>query len=606
VTSQLLPLPVAVPLVAAAVIAAVEHVASRRLLNVLALAASGAATALSVVIMLDAQGGTQLHWFGGWKPDGGVAIGIAFTADPLGAGMAALACGLVFLALVYSFSYMREAAQLFDVLMLLFCGAMAGFALTGDLFNMFVWFEVMGVAAYALAGYQIEQLGPIQGAVNFAISNTFGAYLILLGIGLLYARTGALNLAQIGHTLTGQKPDGLLVVALTLVAVGFLIKAAIVPFHFWLADAHAVAPAPVCVLFSGAMVELGLFAVARVYWTVFDAPFGAHHLFVKSALVWLGLVTALLGALMCFLQRHLKRMLAYSTITHAGVMLVGIGLLDTKALAGAADLVLSHAFLKGGLFLLCGVILLELREVDELRLHGTGGKLPVVAGLWVLGTLGMIGIPFVGVFLGHALVDDGSSTVGIEWIQPLVMIAAGVSAGALLRAGARVFLGWGPTEDRLLTPEPPEGPAERSAAIPVLIGVAGVAIVLGLVASVLPGLQQRTEKAADRFRDSTGYAHLVLHGIREPATPHLPFTIEPATTASWIYGVGCLVVALGTAAFGLWRHRLPGLLLDVSHRVLRPPIEVLRATHSGIVGDYLLWITIGTGVLGGIWAFTLR
>jgi multicomponent Na+:H+ antiporter subunit D len=157
-----------------------------------------------------------------------------------------------------------------------------------------------------------------------------------------------------------------------------------------------------------------------------------------------------------------------------------------------------------------------------------------------------------------------------------------------------------------LTPEPPEGPAERSAATPVLVGVAGVAVALGLVASLVPGLQQRTEKAADRFRDSTGYAHLVLHGIREPATPHLPFTIESATTASWVYGLGCLAVALATAAFGLWRHRLPDLLLDASHRVLRPPVEVLRAAHSGIVGDYLLWITVGTGVLGGIWAFTLR
>src|SRR5581483_12300698 len=97
------------------------------------------------------------------------------------------------------------------------------------------------------------------------------AYLILTGIALLYARTGALNLAQIGHTLAGQRPDGLVIVALTLLVCGFLVKAAVVPFHLWLADAHAVAPAPVCVLFSGVMVELGLLAVARCYWTIFDA-----------------------------------------------------------------------------------------------------------------------------------------------------------------------------------------------------------------------------------------------------------------------------------------------------------------------------------------------
>src|SRR5205823_1912329 len=117
-----------------------------------------------------------------------------------------------------------------------------------------------------------------------------GAYMMLIGIGLLYARTGALNLAQIGRTLAGQKPDGLVVVALTLVLIGFLVKGAMVPFHFWLADAHAAAPAPVCVLFSGVMVELGLFGVARCYWTIFDAPFGAHQDAVRNVLIALGLV----------------------------------------------------------------------------------------------------------------------------------------------------------------------------------------------------------------------------------------------------------------------------------------------------------------------------
>jgi multicomponent Na+:H+ antiporter subunit D len=144
---------------------------------------------------------------------------------------------------------LKEAARPYDVLMIVFCGAMCGFALTGDLFNMFVWFELMSVAAYALTGFKIAELGPLQGAINFAVSNTIGAYMVLIGIALLYARTGALNLAQIGRTLAGQKPDGLVVVALTLIVVGFLVKAAMVPFHFWLSDAHAAAPAPVCVLF---------------------------------------------------------------------------------------------------------------------------------------------------------------------------------------------------------------------------------------------------------------------------------------------------------------------------------------------------------------------
>src|SRR5205823_5884163 len=158
----------------------------------------------------------------------------------------------------------------------------------------------------------------VQGAINFAITNTLAAYMILIGIALLYGRTGALNLAQVGRDLAGHEPDRLVVVAFTLLVAGLLVKAAIVPFHLWLADAHAVAPAPVCVLFSGAMVELALLFVARVYWTVFDAQFHGHPGTIKTVLLVFGTVTMLLGALMCFLQRHLKRMLAYSTISHAG------------------------------------------------------------------------------------------------------------------------------------------------------------------------------------------------------------------------------------------------------------------------------------------------
>src|SRR5579884_3641821 len=491
--SWLLPLPVAIPLLAAAVVVATDHVAPRRLEDAVALVAAAAATAVSILIMLDTQRGAVLHWFGGWHPRGNLALGIGFVADPLGAGMAVLSTGLVTLALAYSWTYMREASRLFDTLMLVFCAATAGFSLTGDLFNMFVWFELMGVAAYALAGFKVEELGPVQGAVNFAITNTAGAYLILMGIGLLYARTGALNFAQLGQFLAARPVDRLVIVALTLVFVGFLVKAAIVPFHWWLADAHAVAPAPVCVLFSGAMVQLGLFAVARIYWTVFSGTLHAHDGDVRSLLVWIGVVTALVGALMCFLQRHLKRLLAYSTIAHAGVMLVGIGLLDPKALAGAANLVLSHGFVKGGLFMVCGAVLVRLRAVDELRLHGAGRAVPWWGVLWAAGAVGLIGVPYVGVFLGHALVDDGATARGIAWVQPLLMIAEAVSGGALLRAGARVFLGWGAKDDSLLTPEPPEEPPERDAAVAPMAVAATIAIVIGLALSVTPGLEVRTE-----------------------------------------------------------------------------------------------------------------
>jgi multicomponent Na+:H+ antiporter subunit D len=603
--SWMLPLPVVVPLLGAALNALLDHVTPRVAHNAVTLLSLATSFVFSILIMVDSMSGEAVHWFGGWRPRSGVAIGIAFTVDPLGAGMAVLASGLTLAAVIYSLTFLAEAERPYDVLMAAFGGAMCGFALTGDLFNMFVWFELMGVAAYALAGFMVKEIGPLQGGINMAVTNTVGAYFILIGIALLYARTGALNFAQIGRTLSGQHAGGVEIVALTLILVGFLIKAAIVPFHFWLADAHAVAPAPVCVLFSGAMVELGLLGVARCYWTIFDAPFGSHQTAIRNVLIAVGVLTALLGALMAFLQSHLKRLLAYSTISHAGMMLVGIGLLDSKSLGGVATLVVSHGLLKGGLFLACGVLMAEFREIDELRLRGRGRTLPWLGALFFLGAIGLIGLPYVGAYVGHAEIDEGATLHRLSWLAPILMVAAGVSAAAIVRAGARVFLGWGAAEDWLLTQQPPEDLPERDAKLPLMLGVTATLIVLGLVVSVVPGLSQRAEYGSERFRDRAAYAERVLHGV-PMATKHLPYVVQPTSGASIAFGVGAGVLTVLLAAFGLWRQRLPNAWRAAAGRVAAQPLAVVKGVHSGVIGDYVMWITVGTALLGGVWALTLR
>jgi multicomponent Na+:H+ antiporter subunit D len=603
--SWMLPLPVVLPLLAAAVNAALDHVTPRWAHDSVTVAGLASSFVFSILIMVDSMSGEPLHWFSGWTPRGGVAIGIGFAVDPLGAGMAVLASGLALAAVLYSLTYIETESRNYDILIGAFGGAMCGFALTGDLFNMFVWFELMGVAAYALAGFKVSELGNLQGGINMAVTNTVGAYFILIGVALLYARTGALNLAQIGRTLAGQHAGGVEIVALTLILVGFLVKAAIVPFHFWLADAHAVAPAPVCLLFSGVMVELGLFGAARVYWTIFDAPFGAHQIAIRNVLIVFGLVTAFVGAVMAFLQSHLKRLLAYSTISHAGMMLAGVGLLDSKSLGGVATLVLSHGLLKGGLFLACGVLLAQFKQIDELRLFGKGRALPVLGVLFGLGAVGLIGLPYVGSYVGHAGIDEGATLTHLTWVSPLLMLAAGISSAAILRAGARVFLGWGPSHDWLLSQQPPEDPPERDARVPLMVAITGVVIVLGLVVSIVPGLSQRAEYGAERFRDRAGYAERVLHG-KPMKTKVLPYAIQPTTGESVVYGIGAGLVTLLFAAFGLWRNRLSDAWRTSAGRVAGPPLAVLKEVHSGVIGDYVMWITLGTALLGGVWALTLR
>jgi multicomponent Na+:H+ antiporter subunit D len=602
----LLPLPVAVPLAGAAIIAATDHWLPEWVKEYPAMVVSAATTVFSIMVLTHTERTDVLHWHGGWEPRHGVAIGIAFVAEPLGAGMAALACVLVTASLLFSWHYMAEAPRLYRVLMLVLLAGMCGFALSADVFNMFVWFELMGVAAYALAGYTVEKLGPLQGAINFAITNSIGGFAILFGTGLLYGRTGALNLAQLGKALEHSPVDGLLVVAFTLIVVGFVVKAAIVPFHFWLADAYAVAPAPVCAVFAGVMCELGLLGVARVYWTVFDAPLGGRAADVRLTLLAFGIATSLVGALMAYLQRHLKRLLAYATISHLGTTLAAVALLDGKSLAGAANLVLSHAFLIGGLFLATGVLLREFRTIDELELHGRGRRVPILGGVFALAGLGLIGLPYVGTFLGHAQLDEGARSHGQGWIVPLLILAAALSAAAVLRAGARIFLGWGPRDDALLSAEPPEEPPDVEANRPLMLTVAAALVALGIVASVVPGLEDRTEHAADRFRDRHAYVERVLHGKLEPAGPPGPIVLRAATTRSLLFAAAAAIVTLTGVLFGLYRHRLPAVVRVVGGRMLGRPLDVLRAAHTGVAGDYVMWLTVGTAVVGGVWAITLR
>ena len=292
------------------------------------------------------------------------------------------------------------------MILLAFLGAMVGFSLSGDLFNMFVFFELMSVCAFALAGYNIQQPAPLQGGINFAVTNTIGALLVLCGIGLLYGRTGALNLAQIGALARHPAARRLVVTSFVLLLVGFLVKAGAVPFHFWLADAYAVAPAPVCALFAGVMSDLGLHAIARIYWPVFSSSFAPHPPSVRAILVGVACLTALVGAAMSFLQRSLKRMLAFATVSHIGVFLLGIAMLSAEGLGGTLVYVGADGLVRGSLFLAVAIFVYRLDRGDELQLYGLGRRAPVGALTLCAGALGLAALPPFGPFLGFTMVGQ--------------------------------------------------------------------------------------------------------------------------------------------------------------------------------------------------------
>jgi multicomponent Na+:H+ antiporter subunit D len=594
-------LPVAVPLLVAAVLVGLGHMVGRKACDAVALATAVAVAALCAALLARTAGGPVVYWFGGWRPRDGIALGVAFTVDPVGAGLATLAGVLAVAALLYSWRIFEAVSPLYHALMLVFLAAIVGFCLSGDLFNLFVFYELLGVAAYALAGYHTEDPGSLRGALNFAMTNSVGAFLVLAGIALLYGRSGALNLAQLGQALAAAPADRLVVVAFLLLLVGFFVKAAVVPFHFWLADAYALAPVPVGVLFAGVVSELGLYAVARVYWTVFSGPLpgGAG---LRAVLLLGAAATALLGGVMCVLQHHLPRMLAYATVSHVGLTLAGFALLAPGGLAGAVLYLVADGLVKGALFVSIGLVQHHLHDVRELELQGLGRRLPWAAGLMALGALGLAGVPPFGTFRGKALMEEAAAAAGHPWLAALFMAVAALTSAALLRAAARVFLGLG---------RPGAAGAAPLVRHPhlhaTLIGPAVLLLAAALALGLAPGLTGRVEAAATRFTDRPAYAAAVLQGTTGPGEPAGGGRARrsPAIPAALAVLSALLGATLALAAL-LPRRRPAGRLRRAAGRVWTPTAAVLRELHSGNIGDSVTWLVAGLAGFGALLALVAR
>ncbi|GAA2492559.1 complex I subunit 5 family protein [Streptomyces longisporus] len=576
--NDLLPLVVAVPLLGAALLVAAGRRLPRVVAETVGCTVSAGTAGLAIVLLLNSSP-PMTEWVGGWQPVNGESVGIVLTGDGPGLGMAALASLLTLAALAYSWHYFdeppRRHAGSFPALMLLFQGGMCGFALAGDLFNMFVWFELMSVVAYALTGTRVEEAKAVQGALTFAVVTSLGAYAMLMGIGLLYARTGELAMAQIGRGLDRHGgPDALVLAGFVLVLTGLLVKAAALPFHFWLPDAHAVAPTPVCMLLSGVMVELGTYGVWRVYGSVFSGPGGVPAEALTRVLVVLGVLTAVIGAVMCWYQRHLKRLLAYSTVAHTGLFLIGIGVLTPEADDGVALYVLGHAGVKAALFACTGVLLDRYGSVDEHALHGRARRLRGLAVLYAAGALGLAGLPPFGTALGKSVAEEA---VG----GPLTLVyvaASAVTAGAVLRVAARVFLGLGPAppdhgeyETTGSGEEPETGHRVSRVPGPMTV-VPTVLLATALAVGAVPG-----------------FAGLVAHAMSEAGSGGVVVSTPQWTVPGVLLGLASTLLAVGLAAVAVTRPKLlaaPDWALP------------LRRLQSGHVGDYVAWVLVGAALLG--------
>ena len=598
-TAQLLlPVLVAAPILVACLLVAAGPFLPRRIVDSLAIATALAVTAAAALLLVATGSGRRVSWSGGWQPVRRVTVGIPFVADPVAAGLALLIAALTTCTLVYAWHYFDETESHLHALILFFLAGMEGLVLTGDLFDMIVFFELMGVAGYALTGIKVEDESAVEGALNFGIVNSLGAYLSLAGLVVLYARVGKLDLPGLGDALAHHPPDALVVASFVLIVTGFLVKAAMVPFHFWLPDAHASAPAPVCALFSGVMVELGLYGVLRLFWVVYGETIPPADL--RRALLVLGVATAVLGSAMCFGQRHLKRLLAFSTIAHVGLIMVMAAMLTPDGIGAAGLYVLGHAGAISALFLITGLLLNRHGSADELDLFGRARGERVLLVLFFAAALALVGLPPFGTALGVSIAVHAIVSAGYPWILALLVLVSAVTAGAVLRSGMRVFLAVGPAPEHSQSApdETTTGDEERDTRplqrTPGTMLAAIVVLVLGsLAVGVLPHGGEVVAKAAERFIDGSGYSDQALS-----SAPPTPLHAHPAATWSPLgVGLGVLstLLALGFAALGLWPDRLRLLL-----RPMQAGMKPVRALHTGHVGDYVAWLFAGVAALAAL------
>ena len=604
VPSTLTPLPVALPLLGAALMASLRKWLTRAMADSLAISLAAGTLVIGLLLLATVLHGPSVYWFGNWYPRGTIILGISFVAEPISAGLCVLAASLALLSLVFSWRLVDSGSNHLQPLLLIFLAAMCGFSLTVDIFNLFVFFELMSTAAFALCGLKTEEPAPLQGSFNFAVTNTIGAFLILTGISLLYAVTGALNMAQIGLSV-GARHDPLVLFAFTLLACGFFIKAAIVPFHLWLPDAHAVAPTPVCVLFSGLMVQLGLFAVARLRFVIFAQTFSHHEASLRAIFLSLGSLTVIVGGLMCYAEHHLKRMLAFSTIAHSGVMLAAIGLGGPFAFTAMLLYLIGHAFTKGGLFFTTGILLHRLRGIGERSLFAKGRNMPWTALLWFLGAAGLAGAPPFLLMAGEGGIHHAADLVGLSWMTWIFELGGLFTSAAVLRAGMHTFFGWGTepvTDEAAEVGELPETVTEERRTFVYQYAPAAICTVAPMVLLVTSSLWLRPlSLASTAFAQQATMLHLVYTGAMPAETA--PLELQSVWHSAG-QGLFTLLLAAALASTSVFRTNLRRRLRIGGF--LESNLSLLRAIQSGHPGDYVLWITIGVASIGSVMLISLR
>ena len=372
---------------------------------------------LKTVLYLDKP---IMYRFGGWPPP----LGIAYEVDPFNGILGLFTAATMWLIIIYSIWYTKHMDNYvwYYTLLLGLETGLLGCLYTGDVFNLFVMIEVLSISAYALVAYYRSKPQAIEAAIKYAMIGAIATTFYFLSLVFIYGSYGTLNMADLAirsHVeegiLTGGNVYGNIAVA-SAVAIGlalwaFTFKSALFPNHFWLPDAHPEAPTPVSAALSGLVVNIGVYAVIRFLYSLFGSSSILSIIGYRDAvftiLLILGILSGIIGALLMIIQKDIKRLLAYSTISHIGLIYIGLSIGFTNlpkeiivlGLLATLYHIINHGIGKALLFMASGIYISSAKTRDLEHMVGVGRVYPITSLAFVLGILHLMGfIPFGGFF----------------------------------------------------------------------------------------------------------------------------------------------------------------------------------------------------------------
>ena len=357
----------------------------------------------------------QLDWLG-------EALSIQVAVDGFSLFML-MAIALLTLAVgLFSINYMEHygAKANYYALLLMMMAGMNGLVLVTDLFGVYLFLEVAAIASYALVAYGLEH-DELEASFKYLLLSVIASAAILLAITLIFGMTGSLGFAAVAEGLRTLEAKAVVGFCSALFIMGFGLKAALVPFHAWLPDAHPSAPAPISAILSGLLIKVsGVYALTRIFFNVFGMTPA-----LSQILMYLGAVSIVVAALLALGQKDMKRMLAYSSISQVGYVVLGIGIGTPLGIAGGLFHLLNHALAKGLLFLNSGSVqqATGTRNLDEMG--GLAKRMPLTAGTNLIGALSIAGVPPLGGFWSKLLIIM-ALVQAKEWTLAVVAVLASV------------------------------------------------------------------------------------------------------------------------------------------------------------------------------------